>query len=315
VNIQDKYAQTEVVAFWARFAESGLQAAESAMIERYAPQPPARVRPQVLDIGCGAGRVTLALGPRGCDVVGIDITAAMVQAARELAAQKNVRGDFVQADLSQLSFANDYFDIALVFIAALQHVARRAARRYALCEIARILRKDGVLILALDNVAPALQCYASWALQKIRGQGTGGRGQLQTDLQSPTPDPQTADAVLASNRSRMNGLAWHARGLARTLRWRTWEGVRDAGRALRLVRGEMGDTFIHQVSMPPTGGKVYYHLYRHDELVTDAEVAGLQLLGYHSAHELAEGKTFGKTARRLDKQVMYAFGKVVIGNS
>jgi hypothetical protein len=105
----------------------------------------------------------------------------------------------------------------------------------------------------------------------------------------------------------MTRLAWRARGLARALRWRTWEGLRDAGRAMRLVSGEPGDTHIAQVSMPPTEGQVYYHLYRHAELVDDARVAGLQILGYHSANELAEGKTFGETARQLDKQVMYAF--------
>ncbi|MEP7198949.1 MAG: hypothetical protein ABI874_03945, partial [Chloroflexota bacterium] len=119
----------------------------------------------------------------------------------------------------------------------------------------------------------------------------------------------SADIVLTSNRSRMSALTWHAHGLARSLRWRTWEGARDVGRAVRLLRGEAGDTFIQQVSMPPTDGKVYYHLYRHDELVDDAQVAGLQLLGYYSGRELAEGKTFGETARRLDKQVLYAFRK------
>jgi len=107
----------------------------------------------------------------------------------------------------------------------------------------------------------------------------------------------------------MGRLAWHARGLSRTLRWRTWEGLRDSGRLLNMVPGEPGDTLIGQVSMPPTAGKVYYHLYAHAELVADAKIAGLRLLGYHSGSELAQGTSFGETARRLDKQVLYAFQK------
>jgi len=52
---------------------------------------------EVLDIGCGAGRVTLALAPCGYAVDGLDLTAAMVEAAHALAAQKALRADFVQA--------------------------------------------------------------------------------------------------------------------------------------------------------------------------------------------------------------------------
>jgi len=83
LSLQEKYSQAEVVAFWTRFAASGLQAAEARMLERYAPPPPARV----LDIGCGAGRVTLALAPCGYAVDGLDLTAAMVEAAHALAAR------------------------------------------------------------------------------------------------------------------------------------------------------------------------------------------------------------------------------------
>ena len=209
----------------------------------------------------------------------------------------------------ELPFRDGSFDVALVFIAALQHVQRRAQRQNAFQQMARILREGGVLIIALDNVAPALACYVSWAAQKLLNRR--GRPTTNTAVRQPQSvfSHDSADEVLTSNRSHMSAIGWRARGLARTLRWRTWEGVRDAGRRLRVVGGETGDTFIEQVSMPPTHGRVYYHLYRHAELLADAHVAGLHLLGYHSANELAEHKTFGAIARRLDKQVLYAFSR------
>jgi SAM-dependent methyltransferase len=321
LSLQEKYSQAAVVAFWTRFAASGLQLAEARMLERYTPPPPARI----LDIGCGAGRVTVALAPCGYAVDGVDITAAMVQAANSLAALKGVRGAFVQADLCALPVAACTYDIALIFIAALQHVPGRALRQDALRQIARALRQGGVLVLALDNLAPALRCYIEWGAGKLRGtvdrsgrtagaarQTADGRrlsdpGSTDSHRNVPSAVASSADIVLASNQSHMSRLRWHARGLQRTLRWRMWEGVRDAGRRLRVAHGEPGDTRIDQVSMPRTDGTVYYHLYQHDELVADAKMAGLRLLGYHSGNELAQDVVFGETARRLDKQVMYAF--------
>jgi SAM-dependent methyltransferase len=211
--------------------------------------------------------------------------------------------------LGDLPFRDGSFDIALVFIAALQHVKRRTQRQDAFRQMARILREGGVLIIALDNIAPALSCYASWAAQKILKRQIRPATSVVFSQPQSEVSHDSADEVLTSNRSRMSAVGWRALGLARTLRWRTWEGVRDVGRRLQMVSGETGDTFIEQVSMPPTDGHVYYHLYRHAELLADAHVAGLYLLGYHSGNELAVNKTFGETARRLDKQVLYAFSR------
>ena len=108
----------------------------------------------------------------------------------------------------------------------------------------------------------------------------------------------------------MRAWGWHARGIARTLRWRTWNGLIDVGRRARLARGEAGDTEIDQVSLTPTRGLVYYHIYRHAELVEDAAIGGFALVGYHSGRELSEGRSFVPRVRQLDKQVLYAFRRV-----
>ena len=47
--------------------------------------PPAGLR--VLDVACGHGRITRALARRGADVVGVDISAALI--ARAVAAERD----------------------------------------------------------------------------------------------------------------------------------------------------------------------------------------------------------------------------------
>ena len=57
---------------------------------------------RILDIGCGAGRFSLALAKSGAQVTGTDVSSEMIMAAKELAEkehQKNV--SFFHADWSK----------------------------------------------------------------------------------------------------------------------------------------------------------------------------------------------------------------------
>ncbi len=301
LTVTAKYAQPAVIEFWRRFSLQGLQSCELQMLARYAP-PPARL----LDLGCGGGRAGLALIPLGYNVTGLDLTWDMLIAARALHIEAALPPRFLQADLCAVPAAPAGFDAALIFIAALQHIPGRAARRAALAEIGRTLRPGGTLILALDNLAPALTCYAWWAWQKLAHR-VGGR---TSAVGPPTERLTPADALLEFNRRQQGGIEWHLRGVARTLRWRTLAGWVDAARRTRLWPGEVGDTGINQVSLHATSGTVYYHLYRHTELLDDARAAGFALLGYHSGSELNNGQTFAPRVRQLDKQVLYAFESI-----
>lgn len=295
MDVATKYAQPEVLSFWRQFGRQGLQAAESRMLALYAP-PPARV----LDLGCGAGRAGVALAPHGYRVTGLDVTWQMIRAAGDAYAAAGLMRNLLQGDARQIPLQSASFDVVLVLVAALQHIAGRRARQGAFADIGRTLQPGGKLILALDNVAPALTCYAWWGWRRLVRQ--------RPDSESLPPTPHTsADNLLESGRGHTPAILWHARGLRRTLRWRTWTAVLDLLRRVHLVGGEPGDTRINQVSLRPTPGDVYYHIYEHDELVADAAAGGLTLLGYHSGRELAEGRAFAPRVRQLDKQVFYAF--------
>ena len=70
---------------------------------------------RVLEIACGTGRFTVMLAERGADVVGLDISAAMLQQGREKARAAAVEShlDFMRGDAGRLPFPDDHFDAVI----------------------------------------------------------------------------------------------------------------------------------------------------------------------------------------------------------
>ncbi|GIK40934.1 MAG: hypothetical protein BroJett011_47670 [Chloroflexota bacterium] len=290
ISTAEKYSQPEVVTCWQNLSRQGLQKCEQEMIARYFP-----ATGRLLDVGCGAGRAVLALNRAGYTVTGIDLSLPMLLAGRALSSE----AQFSAANLLALPFTDNAFTAVFMFFGALQHIPGRAKRRQAMAELARVTQPGGRLILGLDNLAPALSCYLYWLQQKF-----------VTPKQKPASQPSTADTTLWSRETRrVHPLIWHARGLARTLRWRTWPGWVDLVRHFYPNGAEPGDTQVAQFSLQSTPGLVYYHLYRADEVTADAASAGWRLLGHHSGTELNEDRFYPAHIRRQDKQQFFAFEK------
>lgn len=295
-TVTQKYAQPDVVNFWKALSRTGLQQCEREMVARYFPR-----QGRLLDIGCGTGRAVLALSQAGYDVTGIDVSQAMLAAGRSLSHEAQLAG----ANLLNLPFVDDSFDGVFMFFGALQHIPGRDHRRQALAEMARVTRPHGRLILGLDNVAPGLACYRYWLAQKLRPSAA----KPTSTHHHTAPLTTDADSTLWDRQARrMHPLVWHARGLARTLRWRTWPGLRDNLRRLSPLNAaaEPGDVWVAQFAIPTTPGRIYYHLYQVDELIADA-AAGWRLLGHHSGSELNEQQRYPAAIRGQDKQLFFAF--------
>lgn len=98
---------------------------------------------RVLDLGCGKGRFGRALARRGADVVGLDLSTAMLRSAYGL---ERVRGS-----VRRLPFASGSFD-RVVAVEVLEHLPP-AAWDQALAEIRRVLAPGGVLAVVDKNLA------------------------------------------------------------------------------------------------------------------------------------------------------------------
>jgi SAM-dependent methyltransferase len=106
------------------------------------------VKPRrALDFGCGVGRVTQALVAHFDHVVGVDIAASMLKAARKYN-RFGERCRYYLNETDDLSlFHNDYFDFIYSNM-VLQHMEPRYSKNY-LREFVRVLAPQGVLVFQI----------------------------------------------------------------------------------------------------------------------------------------------------------------------
>jgi ubiquinone/menaquinone biosynthesis C-methylase UbiE len=107
---------------------------------------------RLLDVGCGPGTITVDFATRLVDgeVLGVDNAPEALRSSRALAAERHLRNVvFEEADISQLPFPDDSFDVVHAH-QVLQHVADPVA---ALIEMRRVCRPGGI-VAARDSDYP-----------------------------------------------------------------------------------------------------------------------------------------------------------------
>lgn len=119
----------------------------------------------VLDAGCGTGRVAIRLAERGFDVVGVDVDASMLEAARRRAPALH----WVQADLADLDLGRS-FDLVVAAGNVVPLVAE-GTERAVVERMAAHVRGGGALVagfgLDTEHLPPAaarlsLDDYDAW---------------------------------------------------------------------------------------------------------------------------------------------------------
>ena len=123
--------------------DRGLDAAESALVERFLP-----AGASVLDLGCGNGRVAIALAQRGYGVEGIDISPSMVEEARAAAAALGIDARFRIADAVSLPQSENEFDAVVYGDNGIGHLTRDG-KIACLLEVRRVLKPGGVALLSM----------------------------------------------------------------------------------------------------------------------------------------------------------------------
>lgn len=113
-------------------------------------------RARVVDLGCGTGRLTLALAAAGHDVTGVDPAAASLEAARAKAGAEKVR--WVEGTSVVLGEAT--FDVALMTSHVAQFLVDDADWHATLNSLHRVLVPGGRL--AFDTRDPDARAWQQW---------------------------------------------------------------------------------------------------------------------------------------------------------
>ena len=116
----------------------------------------------VLDIATATGAQCRTLGAAGIHAVGLDLSEAMIAAARNRPAT-NV--EYVAGSAFELPFADAAFDAALLILALHEHSEEERTRM--LVEALRVIKHNGYLMLAEYSKPAKARIHMPWRLIQL----------------------------------------------------------------------------------------------------------------------------------------------------
>lgn len=102
---------------------------------------------QVLECGCGTGRVSMRLVRFGASVTLLDKSAAALKLASRFSQQQRLSVELVEGDIFSMPFSDSRFD--LVWNAGVLEHFERAEQVKILKEMKRVCKPDGLVIVVV----------------------------------------------------------------------------------------------------------------------------------------------------------------------
>ncbi len=160
-------AQRELDSLLALVAEAGIEVPERAA---------------VLDMPCGVGRHSIELARRGARVTAVDLTAPLLDIARERAAEAGVDVAFVQADMRTFAPEPGAFDLALSLFSSLGYSCDRDDDVATLRNHRAALRSGGALVVDTNAKEIIAGTFQSPRFQEADGYVIEDRAEILDDF-------------------------------------------------------------------------------------------------------------------------------------
>src|SRR5918996_6037125 len=122
---------------------------------------------ELLDLACGHGRLTRELARRGARVVGVDISAALLDVARAREMEHSLHVSYVQADAASIALAGAMFD-GVTCSFGLSDIDDLEG---AMTSVARVLRTGGFFVFSLLH-----PCFPGWETKQAAPSWSPERG-------------------------------------------------------------------------------------------------------------------------------------------
>lgn len=146
---------------------------------------------RLLDLGCGTGRLLVAMAQRGHAPVGVDLSAEMLCIAGDKASATGVQVQRLKANIADLACLDDgVFDYAACLFSTLGMVRGQQARRRVVGHAFRLLRPGGTFVLHVHNYWFNLRTpgVRGWLLRDWLGSWLGRpRGDCPMPAHPPFP--------------------------------------------------------------------------------------------------------------------------------
>ncbi len=127
---------------------------------------------RVVDVACGTGQHAIALAQRGYQLVGVDVSAAMIAQAQQNAQAAGVQVSFTVAGFGELATRQfSPFDALLCLGSSLPHIASPAELLPTLRDMAAVLRPGGLLIVQNRNFDLVLTHADRWMPPQAHREG------------------------------------------------------------------------------------------------------------------------------------------------
>ncbi|PIO48318.1 MAG: methyltransferase type 11 [[Chlorobium] sp. 445] len=124
--------------------------------------------PKVLDIACGAGRHAVAFAEKGCSVTANDLSPMLLQEARRLAEQHHVKLTFLQKDMREIDFSQDY-DLVVQLFTSFGYFEEPDDDKRVLENVYRALKSGGIYVLDFFNATYVRKNYKPLTKRMLDG--------------------------------------------------------------------------------------------------------------------------------------------------